>query len=82
MSSMNEVPRVISITWAILGPVVLVMNTGLVARPSGVYPPADYGDMAIACGLMLAGWAQEGPAVVQWVRRKLGRAAELDREAV
>jgi hypothetical protein len=71
LSSTQETPRIISVTFAILGPIVLLINTGLIARPSGEYPPADYGDMAIAALLTLAGWAQVGPPFTRWVMRQL-----------
>ena len=73
MSSVQEVPRLFSVTWAILGPCVLLINSGLIPQPSGVYPPADYADMTLAALLMLAGWSLEGPTLVRWVRRKLDR---------
>ncbi len=72
----KETPRFISVTFAILGPCVLLINTGLIPQPSGVYPPADYGDMALAALLTLAGWAQEGPPLARWVACKLDKAAE------
>jgi hypothetical protein len=71
LSSTQETPRFIGLTFAILAPCVLLLNTGLIARPSGEYPPADYGDMAIAALLTLAGWAQVGPPFARWVRRQL-----------
>lgn len=71
----QEAPRFISITFAILGPFVLLLNTGLIPQPGGVYPPADYGDMALATMLTLAGWAHEGPPFAQWFRRQLDREA-------
>ncbi len=70
----QEMPRFISVTFAILGPVVLALNSGLIPQPSGVYPPADYGDMGLAALLTLAGWALEGPPLARWVRRTVGQA--------
>lgn len=74
--SRQETPRFISITLAILGPVVVAINSGMIPKPSGVYPPTDYNDMAIAAMLTLAGWALEGPPLARWVKR------QLDKEAV
>ncbi len=71
----QETPRFISLTLAVLGPCVLLVNTGLIPQPSGVYPPADYGDMGLAALLTLAGWALEGPPLARWVKRKLDREA-------
>ncbi len=72
MNRMNVIPRFVSIAWSIMGPVVLLLSSGLIPAPSGVYPPTDYGDMAFGALLTLAGWAVEGPLLVRWVRRKLG----------
>ena len=72
----QETPRFVSVIWAVLGPFVLLLNTGLVARPDGVYPPADYGDMSLAALLTLAGWALEGPPLARWVGLKPSKGKE------
>ncbi len=50
--------RLFSLTFVIMGPVVLAINTGLIADHDGVYPPPDFFDMAFAALLTLGGWAQ------------------------